>query len=686
MPDNTSFFNSLKLPSANPQEALETISRNHFRPLFDPTRFEVRSEDYRDKGVDFEIEVIEDTGLKRVYTNFRFLIQLKATDTITSNSDGSISIQIETSNINYLLNHPMPAYYVLYHNPSGKFYYENLRDYTSGLSIKDENWKGQATHALRFSRVLDKLAVEDMHHQTVQKGIMQRQLDEQMAILGESQYPDDKITLDRDLNIISDAEIRTLIEKGGFFLINKDRWADVLQFHKKASGSMETSGLYNLVIGVASYHSGNMPDALSFLKAARKKDASMQPGLEHFLTYFETASKYAMGIYNEKQYSEKMILCSNSPALACYIALEKARKEYIENCNLDSAMKIYEGKVRQVILDNECPTGLKFSASLELLQYDGENINIEYIRNISRINGLGLNNSNVLHKAYDFLNWFHNAYQEWLGKIREIMEFCKEDIGNTFLFHLASITRTRMNYHLLVISREIFLVEEHPQLPRLEFKEGDQPFRNLLEETSEAANYFNGISHVENLMVCLSLQYEIAHYIGDKEIFEKAMRKMEELADRYELNVINTAVQKLKSDGPYHETFIRAFDFEGHAQLKQMHNQRKELKLMDTNEAAIEGKMQKGRASIMLYPMGIFSFPMVQKEIVYEILCISAEARQVFDNMLDSGIQPVANINYNPIVNEGYVHSIPRQQTSDSWENMYRIRKRFYEEAFYRLQ
>lgn len=684
MSDNASFFDNLKLPSANPQEALETVSRDLFKTLFDPKRFEVRPEDYRDKGVDFEIEIIKDTDQKGVYTNFRFIVQLKATDTITPNSDGSISIQIETSNINYLLHHPMPAYYVLYHKPSGRFYYENLSDYTSSLSLKNENWRSQATHALRFSFALDSLAIDEMHRHTLQKGIMQRQLHEQTMLLAQSKHTDDKIILDRDLNIVSDAQIRNLIEKGGFLLINKNRWADILQLHRKASGSMETSGFYNLVLGVASYHSGNMPDALSFLKAARKKDASMQPELEYFLTYFETSTKYALGILNEKQYTEKMVLCSNNPTLSFYITLENAKKEFINKCNEDNAFKTYEEKVRKVILDHECPTGLKFSATLELLHFDGERMNMEYIRNISRINGEGLQNIDVLNRAHHFLTWFAASYQKWLGKIDEIMDFCTQDLGNRFLYHLANITRIRMNYHLLVISREIFLMEDHPSLPKLEFKEGDQPFHDLLESTIEAADYFRGIAHIENLTVCLSLQYEIAHYIYDSETFSTALETMEELVERYELNVISTALQKLKSDGPYHETFVKTFDFEGHAELKKMHNQRMELKAMDRKEADLEGKSMVGRDSILLFPIGRFSFPKEKREKVYEILCISQAAQHTFDYMLDNRIQPVANINYNPIVREGYIDHPPKKDIPGSWNNIYTIRKKFHEEAFYR--
>lgn len=52
-----SILDEMDLPMASPNEELETISNNCFRPLFDVTKFEIRPEEYRDKGIDHQIEV-----------------------------------------------------------------------------------------------------------------------------------------------------------------------------------------------------------------------------------------------------------------------------------------------------------------------------------------------------------------------------------------------------------------------------------------------------------------------------------------------------------------------------------------------------------------------------------------------------------------------------------------------------
>ncbi len=56
---------NLPLPSANPNEDLETVSMRKFEFLFDTKLFQLRPENMRDKGVDFFIELKKEN----VYTN-----------------------------------------------------------------------------------------------------------------------------------------------------------------------------------------------------------------------------------------------------------------------------------------------------------------------------------------------------------------------------------------------------------------------------------------------------------------------------------------------------------------------------------------------------------------------------------------------------------------------------------------
>lgn len=70
-------LDEIKLPKRSIKEELEQLSKDKLRPMFDHKLFEFRDEEYRDKGLDLAIEL----KYKDSYTNFRFLVQLKASET-----------------------------------------------------------------------------------------------------------------------------------------------------------------------------------------------------------------------------------------------------------------------------------------------------------------------------------------------------------------------------------------------------------------------------------------------------------------------------------------------------------------------------------------------------------------------------------------------------------------------------
>ena len=153
-------MNENNLPKSDRNEELEITSENKFRCLFPVDKFLIRKPE-RDKGIDFQV------GLKKNQLNlgYNFLVQLKATESIEQNVDGSYSKPIEFSNLDFILRHNQPAIYVLYIDNTGEFYYEWAKDFYKEIfpNCKDANIR-QKTYNLRFSKPLDFGTISKIHN------------------------------------------------------------------------------------------------------------------------------------------------------------------------------------------------------------------------------------------------------------------------------------------------------------------------------------------------------------------------------------------------------------------------------------------------------------------------------------------------------------------------------------------
>ena len=307
-------LDDMDLPSVNPKEELERISRDKFRPLFDGKLFEIREGIIKDVGIDYYIEL----KYKDRYSGFQFNVQLKATEKVP-NKDGSFSIQIDTSNIEYLLNSGNPCFYVVYDKTNDLFYYEYLNDFVSQISKKDNEWDKQGSHVLRVKKQLANNEIEKIYNITFDKGIANRSINEKLAIKSATADHGDKILIDYNNNVTSDDDIRKIIENFGFILIDACRWKEIIDLNSKASNNIGTTALYNLILGTAHCYESNFFDALSFLKKANGLKSELSEELKWHLEYMYTTSKYTFGIIPKEEYEKVMSKLENSGPLGLYI-------------------------------------------------------------------------------------------------------------------------------------------------------------------------------------------------------------------------------------------------------------------------------------------------------------------------------------------------------------------------------
>src|SRR5688572_21360548 len=101
--------------------------------------FEIQSKDRNDYGTDVQIEARDGNGM----TNLRVHVQLKGTEGAV-NADGSMSIQVSRTNLNYLLAQP-DAIYVCFHLPSQRLLVRYATDVYRELEHRGTAWHEQDT-------------------------------------------------------------------------------------------------------------------------------------------------------------------------------------------------------------------------------------------------------------------------------------------------------------------------------------------------------------------------------------------------------------------------------------------------------------------------------------------------------------------------------------------------------------
>ena len=144
------------LPKRSRNHEIEEKAEAAFKALISQSEdFIFQRADQRDYGVDCQIEVVQQ-GLS---TNVRVHVQIKGTES-EPKADGSISIEISRTNLNYLLAQPY-SFYVCYHAPSDSLLFRCAGNVLRQYEHKGENWIEQQTLTINFTDelTLDRLQV-----------------------------------------------------------------------------------------------------------------------------------------------------------------------------------------------------------------------------------------------------------------------------------------------------------------------------------------------------------------------------------------------------------------------------------------------------------------------------------------------------------------------------------------------
>lgn len=670
------FLDKMKLPKSSEQEELEQLSKDKLRPLFEHKLFEVREETYRDKGLDLLIEL----KYKESYTNFRFLVQLKATKTKKQNLDGSYSWQIDTSNIQYLLNSGQPAYYICYVKEKDIFLYQQLNNFVTEISSKNSVWNNQETHTLRISKILNPESIADIYTKVKRRCQLSRELVEKLDIKGKNDKST-KISISDEYKVIDETSIVNLVEKIGFTIINEGRSKEVVLLNEKVSNDIK-SPLYNLIVGVAHYYTSHLFDSLAFFQKAKRQKNELGKDLAENLEYFDTTIKFSLGLIDENKYQKIIESLKDSEHLKYYINLENIKHRYFKSLFSDDGFEIFKTELNEVINNNKINSNIKFIAKCDYLLYWGKKINMDFFQSTSRLNSLGNQFKGIQEQRIKSANYFISRNKDWSLYCQELDKEIYQE-KDFFAFNMSTLNQAKVRFELIVLSE---IIQEYSGNENI--VKDEKTLLIILENLKTVSNNYRGIQHIENLLASLSAQYEIYHYMQKDDESNKVAKEMINLAEFHDLKESKTKIGFLLNGGTIQEQLLTLFQntvTKSDDSKKEYIELVNEMKALDKLEEDEQFEIDTTETVIIeLFPIGHFSIIRNRINEFYDILNIdSFKLIKHLDFFFDNGIIPVLNI-FNEIEIEGPCNGMLDYNGIESWRRIKEIRVGLYEKKFKR--
>lgn len=285
------------LPIADRSSEIQALSIRAFEAALPPNKFTFRRETIEDAGIDGSLEL----KIDGTYTNLRAQTQLKGTDSEETNRDGSISIEVNVSNLNYLLNGQSPIY-ILYVVPTNQLYYAWAREERIRLDQSNPSWLQQKTVRIRFKNILTPAAVEQIHKRIKDEAIMQKKVNDILTSASNTENVVFSISPET-LEITDPAKAKEILISSGRSIISAGYPEKVKSLAKILDSETERSPLILLVIGYAEQTLGNYLEAFALLSKAEVRRDELSEDDKQFLDVLRKNCEYLTGRISIAEFS-----------------------------------------------------------------------------------------------------------------------------------------------------------------------------------------------------------------------------------------------------------------------------------------------------------------------------------------------------------------------------------------------
>lgn len=381
------------LPIADKNAALQRRSLAALRTRLPGDQFVVRDEP-EDYGVDLSIEVLSAGSA----TNCRAQVQLKARSGLSANTDGSFSVPIEVSNINYLLNGPCPVY-ILYRPESDELFFAFALDEQRRHRAQNPSWMAGETVTIRFATRLVPNTFASFSDRILAEAQRHRQLRDAVATATPGRPH--RFELADNIGVLTAEEARGILLQHGLSLVSwglSSRVLDMLNLLPRTD--VRASATLLLVRGHAEFSNGHYLSAQASLREAAVKSRDLGADDAQFLTYLLINVEFALGELTSAAFRERCDAWrENAPApLALQYDLARlwSLRTEVGPTGIEGLHAEFEQLLRRLSKMPDAPPGLHHQARLFQSFFDAK----------ARMEGLVqalayANEPTVWHHAYD---------------------------------------------------------------------------------------------------------------------------------------------------------------------------------------------------------------------------------------------------------------------------------------------
>ncbi|TCC99162.1 DUF4365 domain-containing protein [Pedobacter hiemivivus] len=535
----------LPLPSSSPNEDLETISKNKLSLLFDVTHFELRMEITRDKGVDLFAE-LKQNGF---YTNFRLALQLKSTISIKKNTDGSISFPVEVSNINYLLNLSIPAYYILYDHNEEVFYYEKVFAVYQSLLKKYNSKNIPSQFKIRFSKILTPEVISEIYTDTLNRGNLYRKINPHLEHAEQSKIVSG-IVIDHHNEVYNIDQNISYLEQWGLALINDAAFNTITEIEQRSHPRNDASAMFNLICGVAYYYKGKVFRAIEFLRLAAKGKAGFDPVLKSMLSYTMLQAEHEAGIVTVRKLKSKTLLLMEGDDIGSFLEVQKAWKE-LDNNNMPNKEKMQEfyASINGIIGKEPRDYKARVMAYSKVIEADLLTLIFDLGKNLfTAICTRNERSREVIASDFaDFEKHFHSrmdSLMDFIGKSQDL-----QAMANVSLMKMEWYYRKAFVFHFYD-HWDFSTLTSEGELSAIYKKDFDKHLGFL----NDTIKLLKQLGQEENMLMSLRLKYRILHFMNDPGINE-VLKEMNQVTAGGDFTRMRKLIKKMINKGTDHEIY-----------------------------------------------------------------------------------------------------------------------------------